>query len=358
MKLAAKQLEHVSRLVLKALGCKEKEAVIVSKHLVEANLRGHPSHGVGILPFYVDSVRNDTLRPNQPARLVRDAGAILQFSGERGFGQRVAREAVDAAIWRVRETGVALLTIRNAHHMGRIGCYGEQLANAGLVGLFFVNVTDFPSPMVAPFGGTAGRFGGNPICIAFPGTDKHPAFILDFATSRVSYGKTRVAYLAGKRFDEPVMLDHAGHPTHDPRVMWEEPQGTLRPLAHHKGGGLLAATEFLAGLLSGGGTTQPERPRQGGILNQMTAFVVDPAQTGSLPWLQAEYDAMTEYIKSSPAHEGSGPVQMAGEPEARRRAEHLANGIEFSDNEWNAIRTAALEAGVMAHQLDEVQELA
>ncbi|EEG09104.1 Ldh family oxidoreductase [Pseudogulbenkiania ferrooxidans] len=257
MKLAAKQLEHVSRLVLKALGCKEKEAVIVSRHLVEANLRGHPSHGIGMLPFYVASVRNKTLRPNQAARLVRDAGAILQFSGERGFGQRVAREAVDAAIWRVRETGVALLTVRNAHHMGRIGCYGEQLANAGLVGLFFVNVTDVHTPMVSPFGGTAGRFGGNPICIAFPGTDKHPAFILDFATSRVSYGKTRVAYLAGQRFEEPVLQNHAGHPSHDPRVMWEEPQGTLRPMAHHKGGGLLAATEFLAGLLSGGGTSQP-----------------------------------------------------------------------------------------------------
>ncbi|TIC85163.1 malate/lactate/ureidoglycolate dehydrogenase [Crenobacter intestini] len=346
MKVSEQQLYEVAQRTLAGLGCTPDEVAVVASHLVEANLRGHDSHGVGMLPFYVDSAQRGTLCPNRPARLTNDAGAILQYDGDRGFGQRVVREAVDAALERASTTGVVLLTVRNAHHMGRIGSYGEQVAAAGKVGLFFVNVTDFPQPLVAPFGGSAARFGTNPVCVSFPATDTHPAFVLDFATSMVAYGKTRVAYLAGKQFDQPVMLDAAGHPTADPRAMHEEPKGALRPIAEHKGGGLVAACELLAGLLSGGGTLQPGNPREGGIVNQLTAFIVDPARLADLDWLASEYDAMVGYIKSSPSPDPAQPVLMAGEPELARRAVRQAEGVEIADAEWAAIEDACRRAGV------------
>lgn len=347
MLIPAERLHRLAHATLCALGSTADEASVVADHLLAANLKGHDSHGVGMLPFYVDSVAAGTLQPNQPAWLLNDCGAILQFDGERGYGQRVVREAMDAAIERVGHSGIVLLTVRNSHHMGRIGSYGEQAAAAGKVALFFVNVTDFPQPLVAPFGGSAPRFGTNPLCIAFPAGHHEPAFILDFATSMVAYGKTRVAYLAGQHFDEAVMLDAAGQPTADPAAMHEAPSGALRPIAAHKGGGLVAAIEFLAGLLSGGGTLQPDNARAGGIVNNLTAILIDPEAVSDLDWLRAEYDAMAAYIRSSPPPPGQPPLLLAGEPERLREAQRLAAGVEISDNEWAAIVAAARRAGVI-----------
>lgn len=347
MLIPAERLHRLAHATLCALGSTADEASVVADHLLAANLKGHDSHGVGMLPFYVDSVAAGTLQPNQPAWLLNDCGAILQFDGERGYGQRVVREAMDAAIERVGHSGIVLLTVRNSHHMGRIGSYGEQAAAAGKVALFFVNVTDFPQPLVAPFGGSAPRFGTNPLCIAFPAGHREPAFVLDFATSMVAYGKTRVAYLAGQHFDEAVMLDATGQPTADPAAMHETPSGALRPIAGHKGGGLVAAIEFLAGLLSGGGTLQPENAREGGIVNNLTAILIDPEAVSDLDWLRAEYDAMAAYIRSSPPPPGQPPLLLAGEPERQREAQRLAAGVEISDNEWAAIVAAARRAGVI-----------
>lgn len=351
MLLTEHTLYRLAHATLLALGSANEEADVVAQHLVAANLKGHPSHGVGMLPFYVESVRAGTLQPGEPAWLLNDSGAILQFDGERGYGQRVVREAVDAAIERVAHTGIVLLTVRNSHHMGRIGSYGEQVAAAGKVGLFFVNVTDFPQPLVAPFGGSAARFGTNPLCVAFPAGEREPAFILDFATSMVAYGKTRVAYLAGKTFDEAVMLDAAGLPTANPAAMHEQPTGALRPIAAHKGGGLVAAIEFLAGLLSGGGTLQPGNARLGGIVNNLTAIIIDPEAVADVSWLREEYDAMAAYIRSSPPPAGQPPLMLAGEPERQRAAEAAQQGVEMSDNEWAAILAAARSAGVAAPEL-------
>ncbi|MBP6863003.1 MAG: malate/lactate/ureidoglycolate dehydrogenase [Neisseriaceae bacterium] len=342
MNIDQKTLQQTAVAILQKLGSTEDEASVVAEHLVEANLKGHDSHGVGMLVFYVDSVARGTLKVNQQKVSVNDFGAIMQYDAQRGFGQRIGKEAVDAALTRVADTGVVLLTIKNAHHLGRIGTYGEQVAAAGKVGLFFVNVVDHKEALVAPFAGSAARFGTNPVCVTFPATEKNPAFILDFATSMVAYGKTRVAYLAGDKFDQDVMLDANGVPTNDPKAMHEAPLGALRPIAEHKGGGLISAVEFLSGMLSGGGTNQPEHERLDGIVNHMTAFIVDPARLADLDWLNHEYDQMIDYIKSSPAP--GEPILMAGEPELARKAQRQAEGIRISEGEWAAITAAGERA--------------
>jgi len=342
MNIHHETLQQTAAAILQKLGSSTEEAAIVAEHLVEANLKGHDSHGVGMLVFYVDSVARGTLKANQDKVCVNDFGAILQYDAQRGFGQRIGKEAVAEALTRVADTGVVLLTVKNAHHLGRIGSYGEQVAAAGKVGLFFVNVVDNKQDLVAPFAGSAARFGTNPVCVTFPATAKNPAFVLDFATSMVAYGKTRVAYLAEERFAHPVMLDANGTPTNDPRVMHEAPLGALRPIAEHKGGGLISAVEFLSGMLSGGGTNQPEHERLDGIVNHMTAFIVDPTRLADLDWLNHEYDQMIDYIKSSPAP--GEPILMAGEPELARKAQRQAEGITISEKEWAEIIAAGERA--------------
>lgn len=347
MNIAAESLQKIVQAFLENAGSSAAEALCVAEHLVQANLKGHDSHGVGMLVQYAQSIQEGLLKPNTAARLINDAGAVLQFSGDRGYGQRTGKEAMAAAIERAKQTGVCLMTLAKTNHLGRIGTYGEQAAAEGMISVHFVNVTDFNAALVAPFCGSAARFGTNPICIAMPKSPENPAFILDFATSVVALGKTRVAYLAGKKFDEEVMLDAKGHPSNDPKTMWEEPTGALRPIAKHKGGGLIMACEFLAGLLSGGGTFQPENPREGAIVNNMTTFVVDPTKLAAKDWFGAEYDAMIDYIRSSPApFPNDHPILISGEPEIRTATQRLANGIDISDNEWQAITDAGVALGM------------
>ena len=351
MKFSVDQLTQTAIRILMAGGSTQEEAITVADHLIQANLKGHDSHGIGMLVLYTKSLHEGQIHPNTPARLINDAGAILQFDGDLGYGQRTGKEAMAVAIERAKTTGVCLMTLAHTNHLGRIGTYAEQAIAAGMVSLHFVNINSF-HPIVAPFCGSAPRFGTNPICIAIPATQENPAFLLDFATSMVAHGKGRVAYLAGKKFSDNVFLDHKGIPSNDPKNLIEEPLGALRPMAEHKGGGLVVACELLAGLLSRGGTLQPGNERKGNLVNNMITFVVNPDMLAPHDWFGQEYDAMLDYIKSSPApFPEEHPILIAGEPERIAKSTREKNGIEISDNEWQAIVNAGLSLGLKESDL-------
>ncbi|HSK38610.1 MAG TPA: malate/lactate/ureidoglycolate dehydrogenase [Arenibaculum sp.] len=331
--------------ILEAAGSGEEEAAIVAGHLVEANLTGHDSHGVGMLPRYVAHRRTGLLEANRHAQLVRDEGAVLVFDGGMGYGQVVTREAVDLAITRARETGVAALGMRNAHHMGRIGSYGEQCARADMVGLFFVNVTGH-TPLVAPFRGTDARMVTNPLCLALPAMGGKPMIVLDFATSKVALGKCRVAMNKGEPMPEDTLLDGAGRPTTDPAVMFGDGHGALLPFGMHKGYGLALFCEILGGILAGGGTIQPENPRNGSIVNNMTGFVLDPGRLGDRDWMGRELAALVDHVKASPPADPQQPVLVPGEVEATTRARRLEEGIPIDPATWRELGKAARSLGV------------
>src|ERR1700748_495153 len=192
----AKLLGLANRIVTVG-GSSPTEAAIVSEHLVEANLRGHDSHGVGMLVAYVRDFEVGTLKVNQKPEIVSDTGTISVWDAHAGYGQVIARQAVEWAIETAKKHGVAVNGLRNAHHIGRVGTYGEIAARAGMVALHFVNV-DSGAPGVEPFRGREGRFLTNPVCVAIPGTGSNEAILLDFATSRGAVGKVRVAYHSKK----------------------------------------------------------------------------------------------------------------------------------------------------------------
>src|SRR6266851_1632971 len=242
----ADQLRKLTSAILQAGGSAAAEGDLVADHLVRANLMGHDSHGVGMIPTYVKHLKAGLVVPNTRAKVVKDDGAILMFDGLRGYGRPVAGEAMAAAIARCRQTGVGALTLANAHHIGRVGAYGELASGAGLVSLHFVNVTDHRAT-VAPHRGTDARFVTNPVCIALPGTDRQPPMLLDMATSAIAMGKIRVAKNEGHLVPEGILIDDKGQPTQDPNVMYRDPIGALRTFGGHKGYALAVVTELLAG---------------------------------------------------------------------------------------------------------------
>jgi uncharacterized oxidoreductase len=348
-RIDADELHAFVRAVWEHAGSSEHEARLVADHLVLANLSGHDSHGVGMIPRYVRSLKDGALRLNQHAEVVRDAGAVLTIDGGLGFGQVVAHEAMAHGIERAKKIGICAVGLRNAHHIGRIGHWAEQCAEQGLVSFHFVNVAG--DPLVAPFGGTDRRFGTNPFCAAFPRTGK-PPLVLDFATSRVAWGKTRVAYNKGVQVPPDSLIDHEGKPTNDPKVMHEEPAGSLLTFGGHKGYGLAAMCEIFAGSLSGGFTTHADTiVKNNAIINCMLSVIIDP-KAFDAPDAEAEAAAFVEWVKASPLAQEAEQILVPGEPEQRLRKERGDEGIPIDETTCRQIAEAAQALGVPAQKID------
>ncbi len=334
------RLRTFANRIVAAGGSTPEEAAIVAEHLVEANLRGHDSHGVGMLVAYVRDFEAGTLKVNQKPEIVSDTGTISVWDAHAGYGQVVARQAVEWAIEAAKKHGVAVNGLRNAHHIGRVGTYGEIAARAGMVALHFVNVASGPPP-VAPFRGREGRFLTNPVCIAIPGTASNEPILLDFATSRVALGKVRVAHNAGKPMLDGALLDHDGQPTTNPAVMYTEPRGVVLPFGEHKGSGLALVCELLAGAIVGSASVSTSTPPERGIINGMLSIVIDPGRLSTRDSMLAEIDAMLAWVKSARPSDPDLPVLVAGEPEQIAKAERLANGIYVEEETWNQLMAIA-----------------
>ncbi|QGZ64680.1 malate/lactate/ureidoglycolate dehydrogenase [Paraburkholderia acidisoli] len=334
--------------IWRAAGSEAREAALVADHLVEANLAGHDSHGVGMIPRYVLSCREGELKLNAHAQVVRDAGAVLTIEGGRGLGQVVTYEAMELGIARAKSHGVCAVGLRNAHHIGRIGHWAEQCARAGLVSFHFVNVAG--DPLVAPFGGIDRRFGTNPFCAAFP-REGAPPLVLDFATSAIAAGKVRVAYNKGVPVPAEALIDSDGHPTRDPGALFSDTQhGALRAfggaVAGHKGSGLAAMCEIFAGALSGGFTTREQTiVSSHAIVNCMTSVIVDPAAFDA-PSGEREARAFVDWLKATRREAGVDEILLPGERETATRRARAAHGIPVDPTSWSQIVDAARMVGL------------
>jgi len=344
MRIDHQRLRRLTSALLEKTGSRPLEATTVADHLVDANLAGHDSHGVGMLPHYIRNFKAGTLIPNQVPEVVSESGNFSVWDGRNGYGQIIARDAMGWAIDAARRLGVAVHGLRNTHHIGRVGTYGEIAAAAGLVSIHFVNGNSGP-PRVTPFRGREGRLSTNPICIAVPGTTDTPPVVLDMATSRIAIGKVRVAYNRRKPVVEGALIAADGKPTTDPSVLYKEPYGAVQPFGEHKGYALALIAELLAGAVVGAGTIQPANPRNRGILNGMLTVVIDPGRMASADFLRAEVDALIAYMKATQAADPALPVLVPGEPERIARAERIAEGIEIDDTTWQEIGEAAQSVG-------------
>jgi uncharacterized oxidoreductase len=353
--IAAERLHRLASTIVRAAGSNEDEAKAVADHLVVANLTGHDSHGVGMLPDYVKNSRIKVLVPNQTLKVVRDVGAVLVLDAGRGYGQTMARDAMKLGAERARQLGCAVVGLRNSSHVGRIGFWAEQCAAEGLMSLHFVNVADH-DPLQAPFGCSSARLGTNPFCIGIPGADGKPMLLLDMATSAIAFGKARVARNKGLPVPVGVLIDADGTPTTDPTTYVDTRKGALLSFGLHKGSGLAIFCEILGGAMIGGQTIAPHHERLDGIVNSMFSLIVDPAVFGDLDTMRQEVQAVIDWIKASPPAPGFEAVLMPGEPESHARAQRSRDGIPIDPKSLGDIIAAGVSVGLTEAELRQIVE--
>jgi uncharacterized oxidoreductase len=139
MRISVDGMTALAQAIVEKSGSRAEVARQVSENLVAANLAGHDSHGVGMLPYYMGSVREGKVDPEAEASIEMERGPYLLVDGNRGFGQVIGRQTMEIGIARAREMGIAVVALKNSFHIGRIGAWGKMCADAGFISIHYVS---------------------------------------------------------------------------------------------------------------------------------------------------------------------------------------------------------------------------
>jgi LDH2 family malate/lactate/ureidoglycolate dehydrogenase len=241
--------------ILAALGIKTEDAEVVAADLVEADLEGIASHGVMLLPMYVDRIAKGSVSRASAGEVVSDRGSAIVIDASNALGQLTARQAVKLAVARAQEIGMAAVAVRNGFHFGTAGRHARAMAARNCVGIVLSNTR----PLMPAAGGAEPLVGNNPIAVAIPSAGE---FIVeaDMALSATAMGKIRLAAGAGQSIPADWALAADGTVTTDPAAAIK---GMLLPAAGPKGFGLAFVIDLLCGGLSDGAVGAEVRPLYG-----------------------------------------------------------------------------------------------
>jgi len=330
----AEQLRNVGTKIFLAAGAPREEAEWVSNLLVKANLVGHDSHGVIRFIQYVRAIQKGDINPDAKAEVVSETRASALVNGNWGFGQVVAKKAMEIAISKARENTVGTVCVFNAYHIGRLADYTMMAVENDMIGVAMAN-----SPRtVAAYGGMERLLSTGPLSYAFPTGGEVP-FVLDIATSVVAEGKVRVTLHKEGKLPEGCIIDKNGNPSTNPVDLYDG--GALLPLGGdtfgYKGFGIGLVVEVLSGILSKSGLSYLPEKRGNGLFFQ----AMDIESFMPVDEFKEQIDALIQKTKSSKLRPGFTEILIPGGPEFRTEKERLKQGIYIPDRTWEEIKATA-----------------
>lgn len=343
--IAFESLSSFAVSLLSAGGATEEEAAVIGPSLATANLRGYSSHGVMRIPFYLDMLKQGDIKSGVELDVISETPSSIATDANWGFGRLQAGRLLSKLVDKAKSHGVAIGTIRNCAHAGRLGEYCEIAANDhNLVSMAMVN-THGAARRVAPPGGIRPRLGTNPLAMGVP-TEGAPV-ILDFSTSATAEGKVRVKNIAGEQVPDGWLIDKDGNPTNDPSTLYGDPPGTILPMGGpqaYKGFGLALMIDIFTGALSGGlcARETPITPKG----NCVFIMLIDPAHLGGTDAFAREVSQLVNFVRSCPTKDGVDEILLPGDPEKNNTNEMLANGINFDEGNWDKLLALANQLGV------------
>lgn len=229
--------------ILQRHNTRECNAISVAKALVSAEIDGQSGHGLSRLAHYAAQSASGKVNGRATPQLLAKKHGGIRIDAKHGFAFPACDLAVDELHKSALDYGIAAVSIFRSHHFGQAGYHAERLARQGLIALVFSN-----SPQaIAPWGGSKGLFGTNPIAFAAPRAQSIP-LLVDLSLSKVARGKVMVARQRGDAIPEGWALNKHGQPTTDPQQALE---GTMLPMGDAKGAALVLMVEVLAAALGG-----------------------------------------------------------------------------------------------------------
>lgn len=341
LRVKSSELQRLVGTIFQRCGMTESNARLLADSLVFADRRGVHSHGVLRVPEYVKKLTTDGVNPLGTPRTVQDNGICLVVDGGNSMGQIGAHYAMEQAIVRARESGLAAAAIRGSNHCGSLAYFAMQSLPEGMIGIATTNAL----PTMAPWGGAEPILGINPVAIAVPARNEFP-IVYDAAFSASSHGKIRIYQQRGEDLPHGWALDREGQPTTDPAAAV---LGLLMPIGGFKGTALATIMGILSSLLSGasfgtelGNMADGPRPGQDGhfvLAVRISAFV-------DLDVFRSRVDRIVQQIHQCRRAPGVERIFAPGERESMTDIAYERDGIPLTEATLIDLRRTAAELGL------------
>jgi L-2-hydroxycarboxylate dehydrogenase (NAD+) len=232
MKIKIDEIKQMCIDVLLKLGINKEDSEIIVKEYLYGELTGKKSHGFSSFKKMKEKIEGR----KGSCEIIKEDDNYALINGNKDFGQLVGKKAMELAIKKAKEKGMALVGMNNMESYLMPGYYAKMASDQNMIGI----VIDNSRSRVVPYGGIEPRLGANPIGLAIPSKDT--PFILDMAISTRAMGEVRLAKKLGELLPENMALDKEGKITRDPDKV-----NALTPVGGYKGYGLCLAIEILAG---------------------------------------------------------------------------------------------------------------
>ena len=312
---------------------KEVIADRVIDGLVWASLRGIDSHGIRLLPHYVEGLRGGRLNPQPDMRFEQTAAATGTLDADHTFGHVAGVEAMNRAIELARGSGIGAVSVRDSSHCGALSYFAHIAAEQDMIGIVFTHAT----ARVKTPGSSRAFFGNNPICLVAPMRDEEP-FCFDAATTAITFNAVKAAAAAGEDLPAGLVADAEGNETTDPSMAEQ-----LLPIGDYKGFGLSMMVDILCAVLSGMPNGNNVSKMFGDSMSKkrelghfFCAVRIDAFR--DVDEFKADLQDMADRVRNEPmTNPESGSAVVPGDPEKQAWAERTDAGIPVPEHVWAEI---------------------
>ncbi len=336
-RIAADRLRELGHRALALVGVREDVIVPVVDGLVWTSLRGIDSHGIRLLPHYVEGVKGGRLNPNPQMRFEQTAAATGTLDADHTFGHAAGVKAMQHAIELARQSGIGAVSVRNSSHCGALSYFAHAAAEQDMIGMAFTHAT----PRVKSPGANRAFFGNNPLCLVAPMQAEAP-FCFDAATTSTTFNAVKAAAAAGKDLPPGLVADADGNETTDPSKAAQ-----LLPIGDYKGFGLSMLVDILCAVLSG-------MPNGNNVSQMFSSDFEQKRQLGQLycalridayrdvAEFKAELQEMSKRVRHEPDIDPEiRRVMVPGDPEKTAWLIRSREGVPMPHNIWMALNEMA-----------------
>lgn len=331
-------LRNFSRTILQKVGLDDFSVRSVADGLCETSLRGTDSHGIRLLPHYVNSARSGRKNPRPNFSFTATFPSLGVLDADDAFGHAAGMKAVEHAIEMAEEQGIGAVSVINSSHCGAMSCFALEAARRGYIAFAFTHA----DALLQSANGTRPYFGTNPVCMAAPRKDMEP-YCLDMATSIIPWNRVLLHKSNGSELPENVAANSEGVVTTKPNeAAW------LLPVGGYKGYGLASMVEVLCGIMGGmaWGRHIPAMYKhpmdQARNLGQFYMVMRTDGAISAEQFAQRMAE-MSKEVADEPAIGLNASVMLPGDREISTAADRLRNGIPLDADTAAAFRDLAVQ---------------